>query len=147
MRIKYVPAHVFSLLDETDRRILCLSARADARSLPFLTGLSKSAVYRRLARLRRLGFDGEGVYLPFASTDHTLELLEKPILVISREGCVYIPDNCGFTCDRCPLYGQHMRVLARALSNVCNCLWPPDMVKALEKRILEHLGRGFEVEL
>lgn len=147
MKVKFLPLQVFSLLDEVDQRLLCLSARAEAKSLPFLTGLSKSAVYRRLARLRSLGFDGEGVYLPFASTDHTLKLLEKPILVISREGCVHIPDNCNFRCHSCPLYGQHMRVLAKALPDVCSCLWPPDIVKALEKRILERLGSGFEVEL
>ena len=147
MKIKLLPLQVFSLLDEVDQKLLCLSARAEAKSLPFLTGLSKSAVYRRLARLRKLGFNGEGVYLPFIFTDHTLKLLEKPVLVITREGCVYIPDNCEFACDRCPLHSQHMRVLAKALSNVCNCLWPPDIVKALEKKILERLGRGFEVEL
>jgi hypothetical protein len=146
VKVKLLPLQVFSLLDEVDQRLLCLSARAEAKSLPFLTGLSKSAVYRRLVRLRSLGFDGEGVYLPFASTDHTLKLLEEPILVMSREGCVYIPDNCEFTCDSCPLYSQHMRVSAKALPDVCSCLWPPDTVKALERRILERLGRGFEVE-
>jgi hypothetical protein len=147
VKVKLLPLQVFSLLDEIDQRLLCLSARAEAKSLPFLTGLSKSAVYRRLARLKRLGFDGEGVYLPFASTNHTLKLLEKPILVISREECVYIPDNCDFQCHSYPLYDQHMRALTKALPDVCSCLWLPDIVKALERRILERLGRGFEVEL
>ena len=111
MKVKLLPLQVFSLIDEVDRRLLCLSARVAAKSLPFLTGLSKSAVYRRLARLRALGFDEEGVYLPFTSTDHTLKLLEKPILVISREGCVYIPDNCDFRCHSCPLYGDRKSVV------------------------------------
>jgi hypothetical protein len=36
--------------------------------------------------------------------------------------------------------------LTKALPDACSCLWPPDIVKALERRILERLGRGFEVE-
>ncbi len=145
MKVRIIPYSFFLLLDEVDVKILCSSVHASAGSLPSLTSLSKSAVYRRLTRLRKLGFRGEGVYIASISTDHNVQLLERPALVVTSRGCVYVPPSCNLNCPSCPLYGLHTRVFTEL--QICNCLWPRDVLRALVEKVLEKLGRGFEVEI
>jgi len=145
VKVKIIPFHFFSLLDEVDIKILCLSARTDIKSLQSLINISKSSLYRRLARLRRLGFGGEGVYIASVLTDHSVKLLERPALVVTSRGCVHVPPHCDLNCPRCPLYAQHASLFTEL--RICNCLWPRDVLRALVEIVLERLGGSFEIEL
>lgn len=71
MRFKFLPRTSFSL-EKEDVTVLCLLAKGlGAKQISFVTGLSLSAVYRRINRLRGLGFDGPGVYIPIEAVDGT----------------------------------------------------------------------------
>jgi len=144
MRFKFLPRTSFSL-EKEDVTVLCLLAKGlGAKQISFVTGLSLSAVYRRMNRLRGLGFDGPGVYIPIEAVDGHIRVLARPLVVIGAGHCAYVPDDCDNDCLRCPYYSTHLSALVKVVGR--NFLTPAHAAEYLVELAKRALRRGWELQ-
>jgi len=143
MRFKFLPLASFSL-EKEDVTVLCLLAKGlGAKQMSFVTSLSLSAVYRRMNRLRGLGFDGPGVYIPIEAVDGHIRILARPLVIVGEGHCAYVPDDCGNDCLRCPYYSTHLGALVKVVGrNFLTSAHAAEYLVELAKRALR---RGWEL--
>lgn len=146
MRVKFLPFSSFlPLEDHMNRQLLCLYMKAGVKGVEFLAGVPRSTAYRRLARLKSLGFDGEGLYVPIVAEDHTVKFLKRPLFLLSAHGCVYIPADCKADCLNCRYYPTHSRLINSLFSTPH--LWPIDALDAIVEEAVKKLSTGIEMRL
>lgn len=148
MRVKLVPRQILAVAEQ-EHRLLCLHARGlGPRQISFLTGLPLSTVYRKLAKLEKLGMSHPGIYVAAEMGDGNLGILERPVLIITENYCAYFPESCEYdSCLKCPQYAFHLKALHAMGLVEGQYAEPRHLVNELVARVKEAVSRGVWVEL
>lgn len=148
MRVKIVPRGVLAAVAQ-EERILCLYARGlGARQISFITGLPLSTVYRKIAKLKKLGVLQPGIYIAGEAHDGLVKILGKPVLLLAEDYCAYIPERCQYdSCMSCPHYVAHLKALHAMGLAEGQYAEPRHLVEELVERVKKAVGDGFWVEL
>jgi hypothetical protein len=144
--IKLIPVSILNSLSREDVNLLCLFLKLKPKQISFVLNMPVSTVYRRLERLSKMGFGEPCIYLPISTEDGTIKLLRRPILVLTEEHCVYIPERCESDCLNCPYYSVHLNGLSKL--GVIDGLYatPQEWADALVEKVKRRLAGGFRLD-